>query len=68
MSTNTSHSFGRHLLATNLVLLIILALYNLLGYFLPLVSLSWGDCLLVLLVINLVLLGLQIITNQQSQS
>lgn len=67
MSTNTSHSFGRHLLATNLVLLIILVLYNLLGYFLPLVGLSWGGYLLVLLVINLVLLGLRIITNRQSQ-
>lgn len=66
MPTNTSHSFGRHLLATNLVLIIILFLYNLLGYFLPLVGLSWGGYLLLLLVINLVLLTLRVLTNRQS--
>lgn len=61
--------FFKHLLGSNLILIVVMFIYNLLTYFIPLVKPSLACSLCLLIIIDLILIILKIlaiITSQQS--
>ncbi|GGI62411.1 hypothetical protein [uncultured Limosilactobacillus sp.] len=54
--------FFNHLLGSNLILLILIFLYDLLAYFVPLAKLAIIQIVLIFFIIDLILIGLKIIS------
>ncbi|MRN07315.1 hypothetical protein EAI26_07935 [Lactobacillus sp. 0.1XD8-4] len=54
--------FFNHLLGCDLILIVVLFSYNLLTYFLPLIKISIVQGLACFLIIDLILIGLKILT------
>lgn len=57
--------FFNHLLGSNLILIAIIIFYNLLTYFIPLVKLSLGRIIIYFIIIDVILIGLKLLTVSQ---
>ncbi|WP_295746965.1 hypothetical protein [uncultured Limosilactobacillus sp.] len=63
MEAKETQQFVKHLVVTNIYTLLVIGIYNLLGWILPLVKISFAGVVIVLLILNSLLVILKLINN-----